>query len=129
MSERVPQKTTVSIAGKADINGQVFGDRYAGSFSVRWPTISDRLSINIRSTARNNAHGPLDPKQLPDGWDLVGYIFAFMAVCGEDIPDWFDQEKLGAEPEFFDQDSRAIIAVWKEVQLWLESFSVSGRSS
>lgn len=87
--------------------GRPFGSAFAGDFTVRRPTIDDNERIAKISQ---------DTDSLRTGVANLGYIFAQMAVIGEEVPDWFDKGKL------FEEDEPAVYFAWGEVSRWLATF-------
>lgn len=101
--------------------GLPFGSRYAGEFSVRRPTLSDKREIALRDAARISLGGAVNPLHLAVDVVNVNYIFANMDVIGETKPDWFDIGKL-----YEGEDEQAVHAVWREVERWLATFRPKG---
>ena len=100
------------------VTGQPFGQKYAGLFAIRRPSLADKKAVALRDAASMNAYGEVNPGQISDGLALLSYIITFMSVVKtEDLPAWFDMNKL-----FDDDDENAVLAVWDEVKKYLDSF-------
>lgn len=107
-----------SIAQKENpLTGKPFGDQFAGSFTIRRPTIGDKMRIELRDAASMNAYGSVHPQQITEGTRLICWAFATLSVVGEERPEWFDQERLHSE-----DDEVAVLAVYQEVAAWLATF-------
>jgi hypothetical protein len=110
-----------SIAEKINpISDKPFGSQYEGDFKVRRPTIADTTEIQIRKAAAMNRHGvPVEAHQLSGPSNDFLYIFTYMSVVAENVPDWFDSVKMYEDDE---NDENAILAVWKEVRSFIDGF-------
>lgn len=100
-----------------------FGTKYAGDFTVRRPTLSDKREIALRDTARISLGGAVNPAHLAVDVVNINFVFANMDVIGEQKPEWFDIGKL-----YEGEDEQAVIAVWQEVERWLATFRPQGNS-
>ncbi len=121
MENQDPNRHVFSIATMTNPKTKrPFGDRYAGEFIVRRPTLQDKRDIGVRDIATSSAFGTIDPKHLSTNISNINYIFSFFAVIGEKIPAWFD---IGA---LYEEDWDAVDAAWKELSRWLGTFR-SGR--
>lgn len=117
----IQNKKTFQIEHTLDeATGRPFGSTYSGEFVVRRPTMADRHKIALVEAA---GYAGVDPLQLAPQTLNTNYIFAHVTVLAEKKPDWFDQSKLWAgDSEAPSDDDRAILAVWKEVRAFLDSF-------
>lgn len=114
-----------SIAQKTNpLTGRPFGDKYDGAFTVRRPSIGDKLRIELKDAAALHSFGAVNPNQLAEGTRMIGYAFATLAVIGEEKPEWFDMERLHDE-----SDEMAVLAVLGEVTAWIASFRGSSDST
>lgn len=103
-----------------------FGDKFAGNFMVRRPTLADKRDIALREQLYMGGANPVTLDR-----DVVNhaYIFAHLDVlCEKDgRPDWCHPSKM------FDggEDEKALYAVWQEVDGFLKPFrsSESGQKS
>lgn len=119
--------TTFSIETTQSPTGKPFGNKYAGVFAIRRPTLMDKKTIALRNAVSLASEGEVDPSLISDGMKLVIYIFAYMSVVAEQpLPEWFDMETM-TEPE----DEDAVFAVWAEVSKFADSFrpKASGNDS
>jgi hypothetical protein len=95
-----------------------FGSKYAGTFAVRRPSIGDKRAIALKDAAQNNAFGRVDADQIGEGLRLLSYIVVFVThVADGKVPGWFDLNAL-----FDETDENAVLAVWQEVQTFLDTF-------
>ena len=98
--------------------GKPFGSKYAGSFSIRRPSLLDKRTIAMRDAATISEFGTVNPELLGEGLKLLSYIVTFVEVTATAaLPEWFDLSKM-----YEDEDEDAILAVWHEVQKFLNSF-------
>lgn len=99
------------------ITKKPFGDKYAGTFAIRRPTLDDKRLISLRDAAKMSEEGAVNPELIGNGVRLLSYIFTY---CGQvstaDLPRWFNPAKM------YDEDEDAVLAVWGEVQAWLATF-------
>jgi hypothetical protein len=111
--------TSFSIETKINsITKLPFGAKYAGTFAVRRPSIADKRTIALKDAAQNNAFGRVDADQIGEGLRLLSYIVVFVThVTDGKVPAWFDLAKL-----FDETDENAVLAVWQEVQTFLDTF-------
>lgn len=113
--------STTSFSIESKINsktGDPFGQKYAGIFKVRRPSIGDKKAIALKDAAAMNVYGRVDADQVSEGLKLISYIETFVChVALDKTPEWFDSAKL-----FDDSDELAMLAVWEEVQTFLDSF-------
>lgn len=110
--------TTICIENKIQENtGKPYGEKYAGVFSIKRPSIQDKRQIAIKNAASLSAHGEITQDVMPDALNMLGYIFIFMQhIATEPLPKWFN------EAELYDEDVDAVYAVFAEVNEWLDSF-------
>lgn len=107
-----------SIAQKINsVTGQPFGDHYCGTFTIRRPSIGDKKRIEIKDAASMAEFGRVNPDSLTDGMKLLSWAFSTMAIIGEEVPKWFDIDKL-----FEPSDEVAVLSVWEEVADWFATF-------
>ena len=121
--------TSFSIETKINSHTQLpFGSKYAGTFVIRRPSIGDKRTIALKDAAQNNAFGRVDADQIGEGLRLLSYIVVFVPhVTDGKVPAWFDLANL-----FDETDENAVLAVWQEVQTFLDTFRpapVSGDST
>ena len=90
--------------------------RYPEEFCVRRPTIGDKQAIAMVEASNMSRFGVTSPESLDTATRNINYIFAYFAVVGEKVPDWFDQGKL------YERDEDVIFAVFMEVSRWLDTF-------
>ena len=93
-----------------------FGDKYAGEFHVRRPTIADETEIAIMDAANLNKYGRVDADQVATESANNNYIFTKFKVLGEKVPEWFNATTT------YSTDQPAINAAYKEVADWLGTF-------
>lgn len=98
-----------------------FGSKYAGIFAIKRPSIKDKLAISLKDAAAISAYGISNPDQmLSEGVKLLSYIVTFVEVTANaPVPAWFDLSKM-----YEDEDEEAILAVWNEIQAFLDTFRV-----
>jgi len=97
---------------------KAFGSKYAGTFSIRRPSLLDKKNIALRDAASMSAAGDLELSLVNDGTRLVSYIFSFVeTVAEQSLPEWFNMATM-YEPE----DEDAVLAVWAEVGRWMDTF-------
>ncbi len=98
-----------------------FGSKYAGKFAIKRPSIKDKLAISLQDAAEMSAYGISNPYQmLSEGIKLLSYIVKFVEVtAATPVPEWFDLTKM-----YEDDDEEAILAVWNEIQAFLDTFRV-----
>lgn len=115
------QKHTFSIVQKTNSRtGKPFGEKYAGEFIVRRPSLGDKQRIELREAAALSSFGPVDAALIAPGTQLIIYLFAAINTIGESVPKWFDKESL-----YDEDDELAAIAAWDEVASWLATFRLS----
>lgn len=120
----LPQKHSFCLADKTDPKtGQPFGDRYAGSFVFHRPSLGEQGRIATLAASTMNQFGA-GGDRAGDFWSIVYSAFAFLKIAGEATPPWWDLDRMADE-----EDERAILAVWEEVNRWLRSFRSSGDSA
>lgn len=119
----IPKRHTFSLADKIDSKtGQPFGERYAGAFVVRKPSLGDQGRIATLAASLLNQYGA-GGDRAGDFWNVAYSALAFFRVAGEQVPPWWDFDTMDDE-----QDERAVIAAWEEVTRWLRTFRSSGDS-
>jgi len=104
-----------------------YGTRYAGTFSIRRPSIRDRINADLRNSATLSAAGEVNPDMLNGSTKLNSFIFAFVQTIAEQpLPEWFDMDSM-----YDDTDVDAVMSVWQEVGKFLDSFrpKASGEDS
>lgn len=114
---------TFSVTDLIDsATGERFPAKYTGAFVVRRPSIGDQRRIDLLKAAKLNAFGTVGTS-VEDLWATVTYFFAFLEVCAEKggVPDWLDEDAL-----YEDEDIRAVLAAWREVARWRNSFRAGG---
>lgn len=95
-----------------------FGPKYAGTFTIRRPSLLDKKNIALRDAASMSAAGSLDPTLIGDGTRLISYIFSFVETVSEGaLPEWFNMATM-----FETEDEDAVLAVWQEVGKFLDNF-------
>lgn len=95
-----------------------FGSKYAGKFAIKRPSIKDKLAISLKDAAAISTCGTVNPELLSEGLKLLTYIVAFVEVTAiAPTPDWFDMSKM-----YDDEDEEAVLAVWNEIQTFLDTF-------
>lgn len=111
--------TTFSITDKINpVTNEPFGEAYAGTFSIRRPSLLDKKNIAVKDAASLSFAGNIPDGMISNGITLVSYIFAFVSTVAESpLPEWFDMGKM-----YDDSDEEAVIGVWTEVVKFLESF-------
>lgn len=99
----------------------VFGSKYAGTFSIRRPSLQDKNTINLHEAASLSAAGHVNPALISGRTRLTAQIFASIAVLSEQSPPaWFDMDQM-----YDETDEDAVLAVWAEVQKFVDSFRSS----
>jgi hypothetical protein len=111
--------TSFSIEATINSNTQLpFGSKYAGTFAIRRPSLGDKRAIALKDAAQMNAFGRVDADQIGEGLRLISYIITFVThVTDDKVPAWFNIDKL-----FDETDENAVLAVWQEVQTFLDTF-------
>jgi len=95
-----------------------FGNKYAGKFTIRRPSIGDKIAIAAKNSAFLNAYGQVNASLIGEGLKLMAYCFAFVStVTTIELPEWFNMDNL-----FDDHDEAAVLAVWGEVGGFLDTF-------
>lgn len=95
-----------------------FGSKYAGTFSVRRPSLLDKIIIAVKDAARMSIAGEIAPGTLGDRPATISYIYSFMTTVNtEPLPEWFDLSAM-----YEDEDEDAMFAVWSEVSGFLSTF-------
>lgn len=98
--------------------GKPFGPKYAGSFTIRRPSLADKRMISVRDAASLSAAGELDISLVNDGIRLINYVFSFVETVAEQpTPEWFDMHTM-----YDTEDEEAVLAVWAEVSKFLARF-------
>lgn len=98
--------------------GKPFGSKYAGSFSIRRPSLLDKRTIALRDAVTMSEFGAVNPELIGEGLKLLSYIVTFVETTSTvPLPKWFDLAEMHE-----DEDEDAILAVWQEVQTFLASF-------
>lgn len=112
-------KTSFSIENEiCPSTGEIYGKKYAGTFSVRRASIQDRINADLRNAAILSAVGDVNPNMIAGSTRLNSYIFAFVQTVAEQpLPEWFDMDTM-----FEDSDSDAVLTVWGKVGEFLDSF-------
>ena len=113
----IPNQHTFSIENtKVPGTEQVFGQKFAGTFSIRRPSLGDRQNIAVRKAAKMSAHGTANPQMISESMHLTIYIFVFLTtVATEPLPKWFDPDNI-----FTEEEELAVHVAWQEVSRWLE---------
>lgn len=114
--------TEISIENATNpITKAPFGSKYAGKFAIMRPSIKDKLTISLKDAAAMSAYGISNPEQmLSEGIKLLSYIVNFVETTATaPVPEWFDLTKMYEE-----EDEEAILAVWNEIQAFLDTFRV-----
>ena len=113
--------STHSFSIEATINkatGKPFGPKYAGSFTIRRPSLADKRMIAVRDAASLSAAGELDISLVTDGIRLINNVFRFVETVAEQpTPEWFDMHT-----RYDAEDEEAVLAVWAEVSQFLDRF-------
>ena len=111
--------TSFSIEAKINNKtGTLYGAKYAGTFAVRRPSIGDKRAIALKDAAQRNAFGRVDADQISEGLSLLTYITIFVVhVADNKVPAWFNLDSI-----FDETDESAVLAVWQEVQTFLDTF-------
>ena len=97
---------------------EAFGAKYAGTFTIRRPTLRDNANISLKYSAAVSVAGTdVDPVRLAmiPAINLT-YIFCYIGVIAEEKPEWFKSDLL------YEEDEAAVHAVFEEVERWLASF-------
>ena len=95
-----------------------YGTRYAGTFSIRRPSIGDRINADLRNAATLSAAGVVDPDMLGGSTKLNSFIFAFVqTIADQPLPEWFDKDTM-----YEDTDTDAVMTVWQKTGEFLDSF-------
>jgi hypothetical protein len=94
-----------------------FGSKYAGTFSVRRPTLQDKTMTVLRYTAMISTEGGTGVHMIADALLDINYAFAQLSVIKTaDLPSWFDRDKI------YEEDEAAVQAVTKLVSDFINSF-------
>jgi hypothetical protein len=116
--------TAFSIENKINPEtGKPFGSRYAGTFSIRRPTLADKTTIATRTAAQLAPAGE-GVGLLTD--ELLNQNFTFaqlQTIATEKLPEWFDRDKM-----YDESDEAAINAVSEEVGKFLDTFRPGNNS-
>lgn len=115
----IPTTTEFNIENNlCPSTGKPFGSKYAGKFCVRRPSLQDKRTIALRDAVTMSECGAVNPELLGEGMKLLSYIVTFVETTATtELPEWFDMGKM-----YEDEDEDAILAVWHEVQKFLNSF-------
>lgn len=110
---------TFTIVDKINANtDKPFGDKYAGIFSIRRPSLLDKKNIAVKDAASMSFAGEIAAGTINDGIAMINYIFAYITtVATAPLPEWFNMATM-YEPE----DEDAVLAVWSQVAEWLATF-------
>jgi hypothetical protein len=110
--------TTFSIEDQINPEtGKPFGSKYAGTFSIRRPTIADKTNIALKCAATLAAAGGNGLDIISNELMDMNFLFSQLLVIKTGtLPEWFDREAL------FDEDESAIQAVAREVRGFIDSF-------
>ena len=96
---------------------QPFGPKYAGAFNIRRATLFDRELSERKEVAERNAFGFVPASEISPNLSFSSEIFCTIGtIATEELPPWFDRSKL------YEEDEPAVVAVWNEVQKFLDSF-------
>jgi hypothetical protein len=116
--------TTFSIT--ATINPETkehFGAKYAGTFSIRRPTLQDKTNIALRCAAEMSVAGGVGLDLVTDEILNANYVFSQMEVIKTSaLPEWFDKSKI------YEEDEPAVKAVSKAVSDFLDTFRSQNNS-
>lgn len=93
-----------------------FGAKFAGSFSVRRPTIKDNADIALAFSFATNKAGPLGFTAMSTPAVTQLYIFCMIDTIASEKPDWFNVSTM------YEDDEAAVYAVNDEVDRWLATF-------
>lgn len=100
------------------VTGQAFGGKYAGVFSIRRPSLLDKKNIALKDAASMSSEGEVDISLVNPAIRLLTYAFCYVTTIAEqELPEWFDMASM-FEPD----DEEAVMAVWNEVNKYLNSF-------
>ncbi|KAA0888768.1 hypothetical protein [Oryzomonas rubra] len=98
--------------------GKPFGSKYAGTFTIRRPSLLDKKNISVKNAASMSAAGTIAAGTMDKIALLISYIFSFVTTVNEEeLPAWFNMADL-----YDGEDEDAVFAVWDEVQNYLNSF-------
>lgn len=98
--------------------GKPFGQKYAGVFAIRRPSLLDKKNIALRDAAAMSTAGEVNLDLVSNGTRLITYIFSFVESVNEQpLPEWFNMATM-----FDDEDEDAVLEVWKEVGKFLDTF-------
>jgi len=97
---------------------QPYGQKYSGTFTVRRPSIHNRNAADIKKAALLNIYGSAAADAIGDWTKTTTHIMCMMnEIATAPMPEWFDLRKMYDE---IDED--AIMSVWEEVGVFLDSF-------
>lgn len=110
---------TFSIENEINPNTkQPFGNKYAGTFTIRRPSLADKNTADIKKAAMLAAYGTVNPAMLSEWTKSSTYIFSLVTTIATDkLPEWFDLGKV-----FDESDEDAFMAVWAEVGKFQDTF-------
>jgi hypothetical protein len=114
-----PQILTFSIENETNPETDaIYGSKYTGTFSVRRPSLRDKINIQTAKTRILTEQGNVAQECIDGNTRMLAYIFAFVATCKEaDIPTWFNLDELVTV-----DDENAAFQVLSEVSTWLSTF-------
>lgn len=97
---------------------QPYGPKYAGTFSIRRPSIQDKYNAAAKNASLRCAFGHVPEGAISEGLETIVYMICFVeAIATKQLPDWFKAELI-----FDESDEAAVGAVWAEVQTFLKTF-------
>lgn len=111
--------TTFSI--EADINPETdrpFGNRYAGEFTIRRPSLADRIRIAVKDAASFSALGTAPLQSLSKDVVNLNFVFCHLDILADSRPAWCYPDKLWADFE----DEIAVYFVWQKMDAFFQSF-------
>lgn len=115
----IPASKTFNICNRiSSITGKEFGEKYGGSFVLRRPSLLDKKNIALRDAVSMSSAGEVDITLVGQGTRLISYIFSFVETVAEHpLPEWFNMATL-----YDEEDEEAVLAVWEETSLMLDTF-------
>lgn len=110
--------TTFSIEDQINPEtNEPFGSKYAGTFSIRRPSLQDKINTALRGAASLSAAGVIDIRLVSEGVLAASHLFSqIKEISTAPVPDWFDMDKI------YDDGEPAVQAVYNRVEDFLDSF-------
>jgi hypothetical protein len=100
------------------LTNQPFGKAYGGNFSIRRPSIGDKLTIQTKKAAQLNAFGYVNTDMIPPSLQMMAHCYHYVTTLAiAPLPEWFNLQNL-----YDDNDESALLAVWQEVDGFLDTF-------